>query len=122
MESVNKNAVVLMVVAILLGSGGGYLGAVSTFQPKMNSYESEVSVLSLAVTQLENESRIRDVTISGLESELDNKDEEIASLENQLLELRADGEILTELVARARVQVPVAQTHFQAPSVPSLQS
>jgi len=91
MSTQKSLSILLLIVGLMIGSGGGYFIVSSTFQPKIEGYEaqvtdltSEVSSLTSTVAELETENSNYETQVHTLESEVSTLETQISTLETQV--------------------------------------
>jgi len=95
--SSSKVSVPFLIVGLLVGVVGGYLGAFIIYQPQIDNYQVQNTALSLSVSRLqanldnaENRTSTLESQIEDLQSELAEAKSEISSYESQVFRLESE--------------------------------
>jgi len=95
-------SVVLLIVGLIVGAGGGYFFASSTYQPKIEDYEKQMSELDSDVIDL-------NAAISELESEKSELTSEVTALEDEKSSLIEDNNDYQDQISNLQTQLSEAQ-------------
>ena len=123
-------SIVLLVVGLIIGSGGGYFYVSSTLQPKISEYEEQVEYQNSRISTLESESVAYEFQLTELddeitatesekeeylelantlESEVSSQEAQVSELDIEVASLEAEREEYIEIVATLQVQVAESQ-------------
>lgn len=109
-------SIVLLIVGLIIGSGGGYFYLSSTLQPKIIDYENQMEHLNTRISTLESENTALDADkeeylelVATLESENTAFESQVSELDDEIAALETEKEEYLELATTLQIQVTEAQ-------------
>ena len=126
-------SIALLIVGLIIGSGGGYFYVSSTLQPKINDYENQIEHLNTRISTLESENTVYESQVSELdnektaleadkeeyleltatlESENTAYESQVSELDDEIAALEADKEEYLELAATLQIQITESQSEL----------